>query len=166
MLIQWYHWKGDYVSKQNIEQTVETYLKPILDEHNFELVDVEYVKEGTNWYLRVFIDKEGGITIDDCELVSRALEKILDKEDPIKNSYILEVSSPGLDRPLKKDSDFEKYKGRIVDIKLYKPFNKKKEYSGELLELRDNIVYIIDEEGNQLSFNRNNIAIVRLAVIF
>jgi len=154
------------VSKQNIEQTVETYLKPILDEHNFELVDVEYVKEGTNWYLRVFIDKEGGITIDDCELVSRALEKILDKEDPIKNSYILEVSSPGLDRPLKKDSDFEKYKGRIVDIKLYKPFNKKKEYSGELLELRDNIVYIIDEEGNQLSFNRNNIAIVRLAVIF
>jgi len=166
MLIQWYHWKGDYVSKQNIEQTVETYLKPILDEHNFELVDVEYVKEGTNWYLRVFIDKEGGITIDDCELVSRALEKILDKEDPIKNSYILEVSSPGLDRPLKKDSDFEKYKGRIVDIKLYKPFNKKKEYSGELLELRDNIVYIIDEEGNQLSFNRNDIAIVRLAVIF
>jgi ribosome maturation factor RimP len=154
------------VSKQNIEQTVETYLKPILDEHNFELVDVEYVKEGTNWYLRVFIDKEGGITIDDCELVSRALEKILDKEDPIKNSYILEVSSPGLDRPLKKDSDFEKYKGRIVDIKLYKPFNKKKEYSGELLELRDNIVYIIDEEGNQLSFNRNDIAIVRLAVIF
>ena len=114
------------MSKQNIEQTVETYLKPILDEHNFELVDVEYVKEGTNWYLRVFIDKEGGITIDDCELVSRALEKILDKEDPIKNSYILEVSSPGLDRPLKKDSDFEKYKGRIVDIKLYKPFNKKK----------------------------------------
>lgn len=166
MLIQWYHWKGDYVSKQNIEQTVETYLKPILDEHNFELVDVEYVKEGTNWYLRVFIDKQGGITIDDCELVSRALEKILDKEDPIKNSYILEVSSPGLDRPLKKDSDFEKYKGRIVDIKLYKPFNKKKEYSGELLELRDNIVYIIDEEGNQLSFNRNDIAIVRLAVIF
>ncbi|HQD51336.1 MAG TPA: ribosome maturation factor RimP [Defluviitaleaceae bacterium] len=154
------------MSKQNIEQTVETYLKPILDEHNFELVDVEYVKEGTNWYLRVFIDKEGGITIDDCELVSRALEKILDKEDPIKNSYILEVSSPGLDRPLKKDSDFEKYKGRIVDIKLYKPFNKKKEYSGELLELRDNIVYIIDEEGNQLSFNRNDIAIVRLAVIF
>jgi len=154
------------VSKQNIEQTVETYLKPILDEHNFELVDVEYVKEGTNWYLRVFIDKEGGITIDDCELVSKALEKILDKEDPIKNSYILEVSSPGLDRPLKKDSDFEKYKGRIVDIKLYKPFNKKKEYSGELLELRDNIVYIIDEEGNQLSFNRNDIAIVRLAVIF
>ncbi|HOQ16494.1 MAG TPA: ribosome maturation factor RimP [Defluviitaleaceae bacterium] len=154
------------MSKQNIEQTVETYLKPILDEHNFELVDVEYVKEGTNWYLRVFIDKEGGITIDDCELVSKALEKILDKEDPIKNSYILEVSSPGLDRPLKKDSDFEKYKGRIVDIKLYKPFNKKKEYSGELLELRDNIVYIIDEEGNQLSFNRNDIAIVRLAVIF
>lgn len=154
------------MSKQNIEQTVETYLKPILDEHNFELVDVEYVKEGTNWYLRVFIDKQGGITIDDCELVSRALEKILDKEDPIKNSYILEVSSPGLDRPLKKDSDFEKYKGRIVDIKLYKPFNKKKEYSGELLELRDNIVYIIDEEGNQLSFNRNDIAIVRLAVIF
>ncbi|NLJ87182.1 MAG: ribosome maturation factor RimP [Epulopiscium sp.] len=137
-----------------------------MEEHNFELVDVEYVKEGTNWYLRVFIDKKGGITIDDCELVSKSLEKTLDKEDPIKNSYILEVSSPGLDRPLKKDSDFERYKGRIVDIKLYKAFNKKKEYSGELIGLKDNIVYIIDEDGNELSFNRNDIAIIRLAILF
>jgi ribosome maturation factor RimP len=154
------------VSKQSIEKAVESYLEPIMEEHNFELVDVEYVKEGTNWYLRVFIDKKGGITIDDCELVSKSLEKTLDKEDPIKNSYILEVSSPGLDRPLKKDSDFERYKGRIVDIKLYKAFNKKKEYSGELIGLKDNIVYIIDEDGNELSFNRNDIAIIRLAILF
>ncbi|HOA81127.1 MAG TPA: ribosome maturation factor RimP [Defluviitaleaceae bacterium] len=154
------------MSKQSIEKAVESYLEPIMEEHNFELVDVEYVKEGTNWYLRVFIDKKGGITIDDCELVSKSLEKTLDKEDPIKNSYILEVSSPGLDRPLKKDSDFERYKGRIVDIKLYKAFNKKKEYSGELIGLKDNIVYIIDEDGNELSFNRNDIAIIRLAILF
>ncbi|HHW67395.1 MAG: ribosome maturation factor RimP [Epulopiscium sp.] len=154
------------MSKHRIEQIVQSYLEPIMEEYNFELVDLEYVKEGANWYLRVFIDKEGGVTIDDCELVSKALEVRLDEEDPIENSYILEVSSPGLDRPLKKDSDFERYKGEIVDIKLYKPFNKKKEYRGELVGLKDNIVTIIDEDNNTLSFSRNDIAIIRLAILF
>lgn len=154
------------MSKQKIEPIVQSYLEPMMEEYNFELVDLEYVKEGTNWYLRVFIDKEGGVTIDDCELLSRSLEEKLDEEDPIENAYILEVSSPGLDRPLKKESDFERYKGEIVDIKLYKPFNKKKEYRGELQGLENNTVIIIDEEGNTISFSRNDIAIVRLAILF
>lgn len=154
------------MSKHRIEQLVQSYLEPIMGKYNFELVDVEYVKEGTNWYLRVFIDKEGGVTIDDCELVSRSLEVKLDEEDPIENAYILEVSSPGLDRPLKKDADFERFKGEIVDIKLYKPINKKKEYRGELVGLKDNIVTIIDEDNNTLSFSRNDIAIIRLAILF
>ncbi|NLM13735.1 MAG: ribosome maturation factor RimP [Epulopiscium sp.] len=154
------------MSKHRIEQLVQSYLEPIMEKYNFELVDVEYVKEGTNWYLRVFIDKEGGVTIDDCELVSRSLEVKLDEEDPIENAYILEVSSPGLDRPLKKDADFERFKGEIVDIKLYKPINKKKEYRGELVGLKDNIVTIIDEDNNTLSFSRNDIAIIRLAILF
>lgn len=154
------------MSKQKIEQTVESYLEPIIEKYNYKLVDVEYVKEGANWYLRIFIDKKGGVTIDDCELVSKSLEEILDKEDPIESSYILEVSSPGLDRPLKKDSDFEEYKGSIVDIKLYKPFNKKKEFRGELRALKENIVTIVDENGNEIAFNRNDIAIIRLAILF
>jgi ribosome maturation factor RimP len=154
------------MSKQKIEQLVQSYLEPIMKKYNFELVDLEYVKEGTNWYLRVFIDKIGGITIDDCELVSRALEAKLDEEDPIEASYILEVSSPGLDRPLKKEADFERFKGEIVDIKLYKAFNKKKEYQGELQGLENNIVTILEEDGNTVSFSRNDIAIIRLAILF
>ncbi|NLK20801.1 MAG: ribosome maturation factor RimP [Epulopiscium sp.] len=154
------------MSKQKVEHIVQSYLEPITKEHGFELVDLEYVKEGTNWYLRVFIDKEGGITIDDCEIVSKELEQILDEEDPIDNAYILEVSSPGLDRPLKKESDFKRFKGDIVDIKLYKAFNKKKEYRGELQGLKDNIVTITDEDSHELNFDRDDIAMIRLAILF
>ena len=103
------------------EEQTEQLLQPIIDENNFELVDVEYVKEGGNWFLRAYIDKEGGITIDDCELVSRALSDLLDKEDFIPDSYILEVSSPGLGRQLKKDKDFKRSIGKEIEIKLYKP---------------------------------------------
>ena len=94
--------------RETYESRTEQLLLPIMEEHDFELVDVEYVKEGSNWYLRAYIDKAGGITIDDCELVSRALSDLLDKEDFIDTAYILEVSSPGLLRPIKKDKDFER----------------------------------------------------------
>jgi ribosome maturation factor RimP len=154
------------MSKKRIEEMVVSFLEPIIEEYKFELVDVEFVKEGPNWYLRVFADKEGGITIDDCALISRALDKKLDQEDPIDTPYILEVSSPGLDRPLKKETDFERFKGEIVDVKLYKPINKKKQFQGELQGLENGNVSIIDEEGNTLSFLREDIAIVRLAILF
>lgn len=150
----------------NSEKKVEAILMPIIEEKNFELVDVEFVKEGPNWYLRIYIDKEGGITIDDCEAVSRALEVELDKNDPIEQAYILEVSSPGIDRPLKKESDFAKYAGEIVDIKLYKAFEGSKEYQGALKGLENNIVTITDDNGKEISFDRKDIAGVRLAVIF
>lgn len=97
------------MSKKEIyEQKTEALLMPLIEAHQFELVDVEYVKEGGSWYLRAYIDKPGGITIDDCEVISRALSDLLDEQDFIEDAYILEVSSPGLGRPLKKDKDFER----------------------------------------------------------
>ena len=94
------------MAKSNTEKKVLPLLEPIVAERGLELVDLEFVKEGANWYLRVYIDKEGGVSIDDCEAVSRALEAKLDEKDPIEQAYVLEVSSPGIDRPLKKDADF------------------------------------------------------------
>ena len=148
------------------EKKLETMLRPVVEDMGYEIVDVEFVKEGQNWYLRLYIDKEGGVTIDDCEVVSKAVEVVLDEKDPISQMYILEVSSPGIDRPLKKDSDFVKYAGEIVDIKLYKAENGAKEFQGALKGLENNIVTITDESGNAFSFDRKAIASIRLAVIF
>ena len=150
----------------NTEKRIEELIAPILDQSGFELVDIEFVKEGQNWFLRIYADKSGGISIDDCETISRAVEKKLDENDPIEQAYILEVSSPGLDRPLKKDSDFEKYKGEVVDIKLYKPFNGKKAFQGELLGLIDGKIVIKDENDDEISFDRKDVGAVRLAIIF
>lgn len=150
----------------NSEKKVEALVLPIVEEKNFELVDVEFVKEGPNWYLRIYIDKEGGVDINDCEYVSRTLEAKLDEADPIEQAYILEVSSPGIDRPLKKESDFVKYAGEIVDVKLYKAFEGSKEYQGALKGLENNIVTITDENCKDISFDRKDIAGIRLAVIF
>lgn len=150
----------------NSEKKVEALVLSIVEEKNFELVDVEFVKEGPNWYLRIYIDKEGGVDINDCEYVSRTLEAKLDEADPIEQAYILEVSSPGIDRPLKKESDFVKYAGEIVDVKLYKAFEGSKEYQGALKGLENNIVTITDENGKDISFDRKDIAGIRLAVIF
>ena len=150
----------------NTAKKVEILLSATAESMNFEIADVEFVKEGQNYYLRVYLDKEGGITIDDCEVFSKAAEKILDKEDPIEQPYIFEVSSPGIDRPLKKERDFEKYSGEIVDIKLYKPFNGSKEYQGTLIGLMDNNIIITDDNGQELKFEKKSVASVRLAVIF
>ena len=109
--------------KESYESRVEAYLLPLMEENNFELVDVEYVKEAGTWYLRAYIDKEGGIGVDDCELISRAFDEILESEDYISENYIFEVSSPGLDRPLKKEKDFARSIGKDVEIKLYKALN-------------------------------------------
>ena len=106
--------------RETYEAKTEELLQPLVDAHGFELVDVEYVKEAGNWYLRAYIDKENGITVDDCEEVSRALSDLLDEEDFISENYILEVSSPGLDRPLKKEKDFARSIGKDVEVKLFK----------------------------------------------
>lgn len=122
------------MSKKEIEQKTEELLLPILDEFSFDLWDVEYVKEGKEYYLRAYIDKEGGITIDDCVDVSRRLSDLLDEKDFIDGEYILEVSSPGLGRTLKNERDFQKSIGREVDIKFYKSHDGKKELTGTLLQ--------------------------------
>lgn len=152
--------------KKSIESTIEEMVSKITEPRNFEIVDVEYVKEAGEFYLRIYIDKEGGISLNDCEEVSRALSEELDEKDPIKDNYFLEVSSPGLDRPLKKDKDFVRYQGRDVEIKLYKPINGCKQFEGELVGLTEdkNIKVIID--GNEVEFNKKEVALVRLAIKF
>ena len=121
------------MSKREIyEQKTEELIMPLIEQHQFELVDVEYVKEGGNWYLRAYIDKPGGITVDDCELVSRALSDLLDEHDFIEDAYILEVSSPGLGRPLKKDKDFARSIGEEVDVKTFRAIQHQKDFTGIL----------------------------------
>ena len=138
--------------EKNTEKKVLEIAEPIILEKGLELADLEFVKEGPNWYLRVYIDKDGGVTIEDCENVSRILEKKLDETDPIEQAYILEVSSPGIDRPLKKPEHFEKYIGEIIDIKLYKPLEGKKEYQGELKQFDNGVITIIEEDGTEKQF--------------
>ena len=152
--------------EKNTETKVLAIVEPILAEKALELADLEFVKEGPNWYLRIYIDKEGGVTIEDCESVSRILEKKLDEKDPIEQAYILEVSSPGIDRPLKKPEHFQKYMGEIIDIKLYKPLEGKKEYQGELKQFENGIITIIDENDKEIQFVQQETASVRLAVLF
>lgn len=148
------------------EQKTEELIMPVIEQNRFELVDVEFVKEGSSWYLRLYVDKEGGITIDDCETVSRAMSDILDREDYIEESYILEVSSPGLGRPLKKDKDFVRSIGSEVEIRLYKPIEKQKEFTGFLKSFdKDNVVIEL-EDGSEKSFLRSDIALIRLAFDF
>ncbi len=158
---------GGYMSKrEEYESKTEALVMPIVESNNFELVDVEYVKEAGNWYLRIYVDKEGGITVDDCEVVSRALSDKLDEKDFIDDAYILEVSSPGLGRPLKKDKDFDRSIGKEVEIKLYKAIDKQKDFSGILVSYDKDTVNIEIEDGEEQSFNRAEIAIIRLAFDF
>ncbi len=151
---------------EEYELKTEKLLGPLLEENHFELYDIEYVKEGGNWFLRTYIDKENGITVDDCELVSRALSDLLDKHDFIPDSYILEVSSPGLGRQLKRDKHFEKSIGEEVEIKLYKAINKKKEFVGILTAFDQNTITIELEDESTMEFSRSDVAIVRLTFDF
>lgn len=151
---------------EEYEQKTEKLLEPVLKEHNYELYDIEYVKEGGNYFLRAYIDKENGITVDDCELVSRALSDLLDKKDFIPDSYILEVSSPGLGRQLKRDKHFEKSIGEEVEVKLYKAVNKKKEFIGILTAFSQDTITIEGEDGQEMAIPRADIANVRLTFDF
>lgn len=153
------------MKKTEIVARTEELVLPIIRENDFELVDVEYVKEGANWYLRVYADKKGGISIDDCVLISRALEKKLDEEDFISDAYILEVSSPGLGRPLKKEKDFKRSLGEKVECKLFKAVNKQKEFEGILKDYTEEEI-TLDIDGEDRTFQRKDIAVIRLAIDF
>lgn len=151
--------------REDYESKTEELLLPILEEKNFDLWDVEYVKEGPDYYLRAYIDKEGGITIDDCVDVSRELSDKLDALDFIPDAYILEVSSPGLGRVLKKDKEFERCIGETVDVKTYKAIDKCKDFTGILKSVsKDNLV--IETESGDMEFLRSDIAIVKLSIDF
>lgn len=153
------------MAKRQIENVAAELVQPIVDRLLYELVDVEFLKEGANWYLRVYIDKPGGIAIEDCQIVSEELSDRLDETDPIKQSYILEVSSPGLERPLKKDSDFEKFRGEPVEVKLFQPVNGKKVFEGDLLGLEGSFINI-KQGGDVIKFDRADVAVIRRVVRF
>ncbi|GBG54831.1 ribosome maturation factor RimP [Sporomusaceae bacterium FL31] len=147
-----------------IEELVENLVVSMLDNTNIELVDVEYVKE-RDWYLRVFLDKDGGIEIEDCQWLSEQLENKLDELDPIKDSYYLEVSSPGLDRALKKDKDFSRHIGDMIEINTYAPINGQKILVGKLSGLVDNNIQI-DVDGIEMTIPKDKAAQVRLHLEF
>ena len=152
--------------REEYESRTEKFLLPLLEKQEFELVDVEYVKEAGNWYLRAYIDKEGGITVDDCESVSRTLSDWLDEEDFIEDSYTLEVSPPGLGRPLKKEKDLKRSLGEEVEVRLYKPRDGQKEYTGILKAYDKDTVTIETEDSREEVFTRSEIALIRLAFDF
>lgn len=151
--------------REDYEARFEKILLPITEEYDLEIYDVEYVKEGSDWYLRAYIDKPEGVTINDCENVSRALSDVLDAEDYIADAYILEVSSPGLGRTLKKDRHLEKSLGKEIEVKTYKPIDKQKEFSG-ILKTYDAETITIEEEGAERVFQRSDVALIRLALDF
>ncbi|WP_188454353.1 ribosome maturation factor RimP [Virgibacillus oceani] len=148
-------------------KTTEELLQPILREKNLELVDVEYVKEGKNWFLRIYIDKAGGVDITECGQVSEQLSEKLDEADPIKEAYFLEVSSPGVERPLKTVKDFEKNVDNNIFVKLYEPIEGEKEYEGILKEFTNNILtleYKMKTRRKQVEIPFDKIAKARIAV--
>ena len=148
------------------EAKTEQLILPILERMQFELVDVEYVKEGSTYYLRAYIDKEGGITINDCEAVAREMNELLDREDFISDSYTFEVSSPGLGRPLKKEKDYIRSMGKELEIRTYRSMNGSKEFYGVLTGYDDDTVTIQTEEDEKLTFAKTDIALIRLAFDF
>ena len=152
--------------RETYESRTEALLLPLMDEFGFELVDVEYVKEGGSWYLRAYIDKEGGITVNDCEAVARRMNDLLDEEDFIEESYIFEVSSPGLGRPLKKEKDYIRSMGKDVEIRTYRAINRKKEFTGALKAYTDDTVTIETGDGEEMTFEKKEIALIRLAFDF
>lgn len=149
----------------NTAQKVEQLLKQPVAELGFELCDVEFIKEYGDWVLTLYIDKEGGVNIDDCERVSRAVDPLLDEADPIEQAYMLSVSSLGLDRPLKKDADFTRNIGKRIEIKLFAPKNGKKEFTGELVSFDENNI-VVKLESGELEVERKALALVRPELIF
>ena len=150
------------MKKADIESKVEEMVMPIIDENGYSLWDVEYVKEGSDYYLSVYVDKEGGFTIEDCEKVSRSLDPLLDEADIIEDAYILEVSSPGLTRKLVKDKEFERSIGKYIKISLYKALDGEKNLLGYLKAFDADDLTVEITADNIVNIPRNNISMVRL----
>ncbi|RPF55957.1 ribosome maturation factor RimP [Aquisalibacillus elongatus] len=156
------------MSKKIISLTEEL-VQPIVEDLNLELVEVEFVKEGKNYFLRVYVDKEGGVDIEDCGKVSEQLSEKLDEVDPIEQAYFLEVSSPGVERRLKKRSDFERFVGSHIYVKTYEPINHEKEFYGDLTSFEDDLITLMVKEKTrekevQIPFDK--VAKANIAVTF
>ena len=148
-----------------ITEKVAELVKPVVEEEGCSLWDVEYLREAGTWYLRIYIDKEGGVSIDDCERISRRLDPILDEADPIPESYVFEVGSAGADRELKRPSDFAQFMDSEIEVKLYKPLDGSKSFVGRLAGYEEGTV-VLDWRGKELRFAPAQIAQVRLYVSF
>ena len=148
-----------------VTEQVAQFAEPVVQAHGCTLWDVEYVREGGEWFLRLYIDKDGGVDIDDCEAVSRAVDPVLDEKDPIPESYRFEVCSAGLERVLKRPSDFERFLGEPVLVKLYRPKDGRKEFPGVLKGYKDGDV-TISAGGQEITFEKAEVALVRLRVEF
>lgn len=153
------------MGKPKLEDMVRETAEPIVEILGLELVDIEYIKEGGSWFLRIFIDKLEGVTHDDCQAVSERVSAILDEKDPIPQSYILEVSSPGIERPLKKPTDFERFRGHKVRASTFSPVNGQKEFVGELVGLENGHV-VINVKNQSVALLLEHVAKVRLEADF
>ena len=151
---------------KKITEIVRELAQPVAEENGCELWDVEYVREAGQWYLRLYLDKEGGVNILDCEAVSRKVSDLLDEADPIESSYMFEVSSAGAERALKRPGDFERFMGSAVLVKTYKPRDGRKEFAGTLAGYEDGAVLLDMGTGAPLRFEKSEIALVRLRVEF
>ncbi len=154
------------MGKKRVVDVVRDLVKGHLASNGLELVDVEFVKEGPHRYLRVIIDKDGGVGLDDCGLVSKYLNKRLDEVDPIEENYFLEVTSPGVEREFKKDEDYLKYAGKMVQVNLYQPIEGEKVIQGTLVGLKDNKIILTRDDSNTVEIPKSKAAVVKLLVTF
>jgi ribosome maturation factor RimP len=153
------------MGKGSVTESIAELVTPTLIENRLELVDVEYKKEGKNWFLRIFIDKEGGVTVDDCTRVSRQIGDLIEVEEVVPSSYTLEVSSPGLDRPLKKEEDFLRFKGKRAHVTTYTPIHEQKNFKGTILDFQEDVLFLeIDRQ--RVEIPRNQIAKAKLEIEF
>ena len=148
-----------------VTELVASFAKPVVEEKGCELWDVEYVREGSDYFLRIFIDKDGGVDINDCEAISRALDPILDERDPVPGSYHFEVCSAGLERALKRPEDFQRFLGSPITVKLYRPYNGLKEIPCTLTGYEDGKVTVLSGK-ETITFEKSQVALVRLRVVF
>jgi ribosome maturation factor RimP len=153
------------MGKGSVTESIEELVTPIINENRLELVDVEYKKEGKNWFLRIFIDKEGGVTVHDCTRVSRQIEDLIEVEEAVPSSYILEVSSPGLDRPLKKEEDFLRFKGQRAHVTTYTPIHEQKNFKGTIRDFQKDVLFM-DIDNQSVEIPKNQIAKAKLEIEF
>ena len=153
------------MGKGSVTETIEELVTPVINENRLELVDIEYKKEGPNWFLRIFIDKEGGVTVDDCTRVSRHIEDLIEVEEAVPSSYVLEVSSPGLDRPLKKEKDFLRFKGKRAHVTTYTPIQQQKSFKGTIRDFQEDVLFL-DIDSQLVEIPREQIAKAKLEVEF